>query len=147
MCVPTSMHCADSPAGGPEVERSEAGAESLFSETTAVQFDQLPEAAVRAYVDTGANSRHAHGTAVFMHWQMSLHGKIVSARSRMTLLLLCMYRRMLREGRRVWHSGACHAVCFKNRGMWAHQQGCRAAYISACKRTFAAKVLRTDFTL
>ena len=36
------------------MERSEAGTASLFSETTAVQFDQLPEAAIRAYVDTGA---------------------------------------------------------------------------------------------
>lgn len=36
------------------MERSEAGTASLFSETTAVQFDQLPEAAIRAYVKSGA---------------------------------------------------------------------------------------------
>jgi hypothetical protein len=48
------LHCTDSPADGPGMERSEAGTASLFSETTAVQFDQLPEAAIRAYVETGA---------------------------------------------------------------------------------------------
>ena len=48
------LHCADSPADGPGMEHSEAGTASLFSETTAVQFDQLPEAAIRAYVETGA---------------------------------------------------------------------------------------------
>lgn len=40
-------------AADSQVSHSDTGAESVFSETTAVQFDQLPEAAIRAYVATG----------------------------------------------------------------------------------------------
>ena len=48
------------------MERSEAGTASLFSETTAVQFDQLPEAAIRAYVETGAQQFSTGSTKLYM---------------------------------------------------------------------------------
>lgn len=48
--------CGGMRGAGDQTSGIDAGPESVFSETTTVQFDQLTDADIRAYVETGESS-------------------------------------------------------------------------------------------